>query len=106
VLLARLQTTVRARTHLATTLGFGPRFLHSSGQLHKGGPNTGLFLVITANHQDDMEIPGEELSFANLIRGQSLGDFEALDARRRRVLRVHLPDHHAVHQVIEAIESE
>jgi transaldolase/glucose-6-phosphate isomerase len=104
VLLARLQSALRGRTRLATTLGFGPRFLHSTGQLHKGGPNSGVFLEITAEPEDDAEIPGEDITFATLLLAQALGDFQALDNRGRRVLRLHLPDRQTIHQIIEALE--
>ncbi len=88
--LQHLRTWTRDKTHLATMLGFGPRFQHSTGQLHKGGENNGLFLVITADPKKDLEIPGEGLSFGILEHGQALGDIEALQARGRRVLRIHL----------------
>jgi transaldolase/glucose-6-phosphate isomerase len=88
--LQQLRTWIRNQTRLATMLGFGPRFQHSTGQLHKGGENNGLFLVITADPQKDIEIPDEGLSFGTLEHGQALGDMEALQARNRRVLRIHL----------------
>ena len=72
----------------ATTLGFGPRFLHSTGQLHKGGPNKGVFIEITANPEEDFYIPGEGLTFGTMAMAQALGDYQALEARNRRVLRV------------------
>jgi len=75
----------------ATTLGFGPRYLHSTGQLHKGGPNTGLFLAITADAAEDVEIPEQGRTFGELERGQARGDIRALLARGRRVAHVHLP---------------
>jgi hypothetical protein len=75
---------------IATTVGFGPRYLHSTGQLHKGGPNTGLFLVVTADAAQDLEIPTMGTSFARLERAQAIGDIRALLARRRRVCHVHL----------------
>ncbi len=90
-LLTELRLKVRARTNCATTLGFGPRFLHSTGQLHKGGPASGLFLQITADPAEDVEIPGQGMTFGVLERAQALGDYEALAARGRRILRVHLP---------------
>jgi transaldolase/glucose-6-phosphate isomerase len=90
--LQKLRSWVRNATKLATTLGFGPRFQHSTGQLHKGGPNNGLFLVITADPEKDLEIPGEGLSFGTLEHGQALGDMEALEARGRRVLHIHLAE--------------
>jgi len=74
----------------ATTLGFGPRYLHSTGQLHKGGPNTGLFLVVTADDAEDAEIPGMGITFGRLKRAQARGDIRALLARGRRVAHVHL----------------
>jgi len=74
-----------------TTVGFGPRYLHSTGQLHKGGPNTGLFLVITADDASDVEIPGTRGgTFGQLKRAQALGDIKALLAKGRRVAHVHL----------------
>ena len=89
--LLRLRQAVRARTGVATTVGFGPRFLHSTGQLHKGGPATGLFLQITADQVRDVDIPGEGMTFGVLERAQALGDYEALAARGRRILRLQLP---------------
>jgi len=74
----------------ATTLGFGPRYLHSTGQLHKGGPNTGLFLVITADDAEDLEIPEQGRTFGELKQAQARGDVRALLARGRRVAHVHL----------------
>ncbi len=75
---------------IVTTVGFGPRYLHSTGQLHKGGPNTGLFLVVTADLSEDLEIPGMGTSFGQLERAQAMGDVRALLARGRRVCHVHL----------------
>ena len=88
--LQRLRSWVMSKTRLATTLGFGPRFQHSTGQLHKGGKNNGLFLVITADPKKDLEIPGEGLSFGVFEHGQALGDVDALEARGRHVIRIHL----------------
>ncbi|HEV8401226.1 MAG TPA: hypothetical protein VGQ18_15460 [Gemmatimonadales bacterium] len=73
-----------------TTLGFGPRYLHSTGQLHKGGPNTGLFLVITTDDVKDLPIPDQGMTFGALKRAQARGDIRALLARGRRVAHVHL----------------
>jgi len=88
--LQRLRVLIRERTHLAVTAGFGPRFQHSTGQLHKGGPNTGFFIQIVSDATQDIQIPGQGMSFGTLIRAQALGDYETLIARRRRVLRVHV----------------
>jgi hypothetical protein len=75
---------------VATCLGFGPRFLHSTGQDYKGGPNTGVFLQITADHAADLAIPDQKYSFGIVIAAQAAGDLAVLEARGRRALRVHL----------------
>lgn len=88
--LAKLRAVVMQRHRIATTLGYGPRFLHSTGQLHKGGANNGLFLQLTADQPDDVPIPGEAYTFATLAAAQALGDLRVLKERGRRVARVHL----------------
>jgi transaldolase/glucose-6-phosphate isomerase len=88
--LQALRTAVIQHTGAAVTLGFGPRFLHSTGQLHKGGANNGVFLQITADPEKDIEIPNQGMSFGVLERAQALGDFESLKTRKRRILRIHL----------------
>ena len=88
--LQRLRQILSCRTGLATTVGFGPRFLHSTGQLHKGGPAGGIFLQITQDDAQDLAIPGQPYSFGILKRAQALGDLQALQQAGRRVLRVHL----------------
>jgi hypothetical protein len=85
-----LRHKVRDAKHVATCLGFGPRFLHSTGQDYKGGPNTGVFLQITADHAVDLAIPGQKLSFGVVIDAQAAGDLAVLESRGRRALRVHL----------------
>jgi transaldolase/glucose-6-phosphate isomerase len=87
--LQKIRLAIRKRTGCATTVGFGPRFLHSTGQYHKGGPDTGLFLQITADPSEDIEIPGQGMTFGTLQRAQALGDYEALADRGRRILRLH-----------------
>jgi hypothetical protein len=89
--LRHLCGAVRDRTGVATMFGYGPRYLHSTGQLHKGGPDTGVFLLITAEPREDVPIPGEAFSFGTLEQAQALGDFASLDAAGRRVLHAHLP---------------
>ncbi|GAC1533960.1 MAG: bifunctional transaldolase/phosoglucose isomerase [Candidatus Velthaea sp.] len=84
-----LRMKVRDALKVATTVGFGPRFLHSTGQLHKGGPNSGVFFQITAEPPHDLAIPGM-VGFRILERAQALGDFEALDKRNRRGVRIHI----------------
>jgi glucose-6-phosphate isomerase len=81
---------VRDSKKVATCLGFGPRFLHSTGQDYKGGPNTGVFLQITADHAIDVDIPGQRYSFGVVIDAQAAGDLAVLESRDRRALRVHL----------------
>jgi transaldolase/glucose-6-phosphate isomerase len=88
--LQRIRTTVRDALHVATTVGFGPRFLHSTGQLHKGGPSTGVFFQVTYDPPFDLQIPGM-VGFRTLQRAQALGDFESLDKRNRRGIRIHFP---------------
>ena len=88
--LTRLRTLIRDRTHAATCVGFGPRFLHSTGQAYKGGPNSGVFLQITADDAHDLAVPGERYSFGTVKAAQARGDFEVLVERKRRALRVHL----------------
>ena len=90
---AKLQTlcaSIQQRLGVATTLGFGPRFLHSTGQLHKGGPNSVLVLQIVDQPTDNLAVPETNYTFDALIQAQALGDFTALKQRRRRVLRVDL----------------
>jgi len=81
---------VRDSKRVATCLGFGPRFLHSTGQDYKGGPNTGVFLQITADHARDVAIPGQRYSFGIVIDAEAAGDLAVLESRGRRALRVHL----------------
>jgi glucose-6-phosphate isomerase len=85
-----MRRAVRDRLRIATTVGFGPRFLHSTGQLHKGGADNGLFLQLTADPREDLAIPGEPYTFGTLRRAQALGDFQSLEAHGRRALRLHL----------------
>jgi transaldolase / glucose-6-phosphate isomerase len=89
--LRMLRMAVRDRTRVATTFGYGPRYLHSTGQLHKGGPNTGVFLLIAASPRTDLSIPGETFSFGTLELAQAFGDFGSLDATGRRALLAVLP---------------
>jgi glucose-6-phosphate isomerase len=80
----------RAATGCVVTHGFGPRYLHSTGQLHKGGPNTGLFLQVVEDYGDELKIPDRPFGFGRLIRAQAAGDFESLRERDRRVARIHM----------------
>jgi len=89
--LQKLRRAVRDRAHVATMFGYGPRYLHSTGQLHKGGPNTGVFLLITAPPREDVAIPDQPFSFGTLELAQALGDFQSLNATARRAVHAHLP---------------
>ncbi len=86
--LHKLRREMMERHKIATTVGYGPQLLHSTGQLHKHGPNTGLFLQITTEHHEDVEIPGRGYSFDGLARAQAVGDFRTLERLGRRVVRV------------------
>ena len=88
-----LRHKVRDRKKVATCLGFGPRFLHSTGQGYKGGPNSGVFLQVTCDDANDLQVPGSKFTFGVVKAAQARGDFEVLAERSRRALRVHLgPD--------------
>jgi hypothetical protein len=89
-LLQEIRTMVQNHLHIPTTIGYGPRFLHSTGQFHKGGPNTGLFLQMTSDDLQDIPIPGAPYTFGVFKRAQALGDLEALQKHGRRVGRIHL----------------
>jgi transaldolase/glucose-6-phosphate isomerase len=89
-LLSRLRHRVRDHRQVATCLGFGPRFLHSTGQAYKGGPNTGVFLQITCDDVRDLPVPGARYTFGVVKAAQARGDFQVLVDRHRRALRVHL----------------
>lgn len=88
--LRNLRGILQGRLRLATTLGYGPRFLHSTGQLHKGGPDTGLFLQLVDDQGQDVPVPETDYSFGTLVHAQALGDYEALRRKNRRVIRIHL----------------
>jgi len=88
--LAALRQRVIEQHHITTTLGYGPRYLHSTGQLHKDGPDTGLYLQVTADHEKDMPVPGEPYTFGVLADAQAVGDLQALQSLGRRAIRIHL----------------
>jgi transaldolase/glucose-6-phosphate isomerase len=89
--LQAVRLAVRDARRVATCLGFGPRFLHSTGQAYKGGPNTGVFLQITCDDAADLAVPGRGYTFGVVKAAQARGDFQVLAERKRRILRVHLP---------------
>jgi transaldolase/glucose-6-phosphate isomerase len=88
-----IRVLIRDRKRVATCLGFGPRFLHSTGQAYKGGPNTGVFLQITCDDIADLHVPGQKYTFGVVKAAQARGDLDVLAARDRRVLRIHLGPH-------------
>src|SRR5437016_3820732 len=91
--LQTIRHAVRDKKRVATCLGFGPRFLHSTGQAYKGGPNSGVFLQITCDDAQDLPVPGQKYTFGVVKAAQARGDFAVLAERNRRALRVHLgPD--------------
>ena len=88
--LQTIRHAVRDKKRVATCLGFGPRFLHSTGQAYKGGPNSGVFLQITCDDAADLPVPGQKYTFGIVKAAQARGDFAVLAERNRRALRVHL----------------
>lgn len=92
-MLQQLRKKILRKYRVPVTFGFGPRFLHSTGQLHKGGRNNGIFLIITQDSTVDLQIPDEGMSFNTLERVQALGDMKALEQNGRRVMRIHLKAH-------------
>jgi transaldolase/glucose-6-phosphate isomerase len=85
-----IRHAVRDKKKMATVLGFGPRFLHSTGQAYKGGPNSGVFLQITCDDAKDLPVPGQKYTFGIVKAAQARGDFAVLAERGRRAVRVHL----------------
>jgi hypothetical protein len=90
--IADLVRKLRRRSGLVVTHGYGPRYLHSTGQLHKGGPNTGLFLQVVDDPGEEIPIPGKPFGFRRLIRAQAAGDYASLQERGRRVARIDLEE--------------
>jgi transaldolase/glucose-6-phosphate isomerase len=100
------RTEIRDRTHCATCLGFGPRFLHSTGQAYKGGPNSGVFLQITCDDPHDIQVPGAAYTFGVVKAAQAMGDLQVLEERGRRALRLHLHEvDSGLRQVAQAIHE-
>jgi hypothetical protein len=97
---------IRARTKAASTFGVGPRYLHSTGQYHKGGPNTAVAFVLTADDETETDIPEAGYSFAVLKRSQALGDMQALEAHGRRAVRIHVKDAASAAHVVGGLFAE
>jgi transaldolase/glucose-6-phosphate isomerase len=105
--LQEIRTLLRDRLRIATTVAFGPRYLHSTGQLHKGGRPNGLFIQITGEDKDDLPIPGASYNFSTLRAAQALGDLQALRDAGRRVIRLHLTGKqtHGLQQLTQMIQT-
>jgi glucose-6-phosphate isomerase len=102
--LAEVRPRIAAHTGRPTTFGWGPRFLHSTGQFHKGGPATGVYLQVTTAPRDDLAVPGRDFTFGEFIAAQAAGDAQVLAEHGRPVLRLHLTDHDAgLPQVVAAL---
>jgi transaldolase/glucose-6-phosphate isomerase len=101
--LQNMRVAIRSKTGNAVTAGFGPRFQHSTGQFHKGGIKDGMFIVVTAEPEKDIDIPTEGLTFGTLIRSQALGDYEALIEAKKKVIRIHLPSTEDINKLTEAL---
>ena len=104
--IAEAREAIRSRTRAASTFGVGPRYLHSTGQYHKGGPNTALAFVVTADDRTETEIPEAGYTFAVLKRAQALGDTQTLEAHDRRTVRIHVKDGNAAPAVIERLFAD
>jgi hypothetical protein len=104
--IAEVRQAIRSRTHAASTFGVGPRYLHSTGQYHKGGPNTALAFVITADDETRTEIPDAGYTFSVLKRAQALGDVETLEAHDRRTVRLHVKDPDTAAGTVERLFAE
>lgn len=104
--IAEIRSALRSRTHAATTYGVGPRYLHSTGQYHKGGPDTALAVVITAEDETETPIPGAGYSFSILKRAQALGDVETLEAHKRPTVRIHVKDADSGARAVEHLFAE
>ncbi len=104
--LLRLREAIAKRSNIGVTFGWGPRFLHSTGQFHKGGAHNGGFLQITADCETDIEIPGQEFTFKELLMAQALGDGEALAARDLPTIRIHLKNRRSgITELLAAVEK-
>ena len=103
---AEVRTAIRSRTRAASTFGVGPRYLHSTGQYHKGGPDTALAVVITADDETETPIPEAGYSFSVLKRAQALGDVETLEAHKRPTIRIHVTDADSAARTVERLFAE
>jgi transaldolase/glucose-6-phosphate isomerase len=107
-LFSEIRDVIRAQRQIATTAGYGPRFQHSTGQLHKGGPGTGIFLQITTDAPTHLTIPDAKYDFSTLIWAQATGDLQALNKLGRPTLRIHIQDDpiEGLQQLLELVKGE
>lgn len=105
-MLHEIRHRLRSVTKRAVTVGYGPRYLHSTGQLHKGGANNGIFFQLTTNVSDDLAIPQADYSFGTLLQAQAIGDLETLQKHNRRVIRIQIDDdvHNGLQKLLDAIK--
>jgi transaldolase/glucose-6-phosphate isomerase len=103
---ADIRRGIRAKHRVATTFGVGPRYLHSTGQYHKGGPNTAVAFVVTGDDETNTQIPEAGYSFSVLKRAQALGDTQTLEAHDRRTIRIHIKDVAHAGAVLEKLFAE
>ncbi|HEX8152132.1 MAG TPA: hypothetical protein VF698_03355, partial [Thermoanaerobaculia bacterium] len=106
-LIAQIREVIARELRVATTTGYGPRFLHSTGQLHKGGPDTGVFLQLTGGPNADVPIPNEKFGFGALARAQAIGDLQSLASRNRRAVSVDLGENieRGLQQLLASVKS-
>ncbi|KPK92810.1 MAG: hypothetical protein AMJ88_09940 [Anaerolineae bacterium SM23_ 63] len=101
----KVRRLIRDRSGRATTLGFGPRYLHSTGQLHKGGPDRSVYLMVTAEPDTDFDLPGKEITFGILHRAQAIGDLQALLGLGRRAYGIHLDSPHRIRDFMDSLHA-
>ena len=104
--IVRLREAIAGKSDVGVTFGWGPRFLHSTGQFHKGGSHNGAFLQITAESESDIQIPGQDFSFKDLLMAQAIGDGQALNARGLPLVRIHLKKRRAgIIELLKTVEE-
>ena len=101
----KVRRMIRDRLGRATTVGFGPRYLHSTGQLHKGGPDRAVYLMVTAETDKDIDVPGKEITFGILHRAQAIGDFQALLGLGRRAYGLHMDSPHRIRDLLDSLQA-
>jgi hypothetical protein len=101
----KVRRMIRDRLGRATTLGFGPRYLHSTGQLHKGGPDRAVYLMVTSEPKADFDLPGKEITFGVLHRAQAFGDLQALLGKGRRAYGIHLDTPRRIRDLLDSLQA-